>query len=141
MVIGELGRKVGVSPKTIRYYEQAGVLPPAVRSESGYRVYSELDVRRLGLVRRARALEMTLPEMKEIVEWAGSQTCDGFQTRLQEVVRRKLGDLDQRMSDLQQLKHDLEHLEAHLSGNKEEPTGECTVLECSPGTCSCMGES
>ena len=140
MVIGQLSRRAGVPPKTIRYYEEVGILPAPARGENGYRIYSELDLRRVELVRRARALEMTLPEMKDLVEWAGSQTCDSFQTRLQEVVHRKLQELDQRMADLQHLRYDLEHLEAHLSGIEEQAEADCTVLECSPGTCRCMGD-
>ena len=57
---GQLGKLTGVPPKTIRYYEEAGILPLPERSESRYRLYSETDVRRLELIRRARALDMTL---------------------------------------------------------------------------------
>ena len=69
--IGQLARLTEVTPKTIRYYEEAGILPPPERSESRYRVYSETDVRRLELVRRARALDMTLPEIWELVRRGG----------------------------------------------------------------------
>ena len=66
---GQLGKLTGVPPKTIRYYEEAGILPLPERSESRYRLYSETDVHRLELIRRARALDMTLPEARELVEW------------------------------------------------------------------------
>ena len=63
LTIGQLAKLTGVPPKTIRYYEEAGILPPPERSESRYRLYSETDVRRLQLVRRARALDISLPDV------------------------------------------------------------------------------
>ena len=58
--IGQLAELAGVPRKTIRYYEEVGVLPPPRRSDAGYRLYSDIDVRRMELVRRARALDMAL---------------------------------------------------------------------------------
>ncbi len=88
LTIGQLAKLTAVPPKTIRYYEEVGILPPPERSESRYRLYSETDVRRLELIRCARALDMTLPEVGEPVEWASSGTCNDFQGRFLEVVRR-----------------------------------------------------
>ena len=101
---GQLGKLTGVPPKTIRYYEEAGILPLPERSESRYRSYCETDVRRLELIRRARALDMTLPEARELVEWASSNKCDDFQGRFQAMVRRKLEEVDKRIADLESLK-------------------------------------
>ena len=98
LTIGQLAKLTSVPPKTIRYYEEVGVLPPSERSESRYRLYSETDVRRLELIRRARARDMTLPEVRELVEWASSGTCNDFQGRFLEVVRRKLEEVDQKLS-------------------------------------------
>ncbi|MCI0879251.1 MAG: MerR family transcriptional regulator, partial [Chloroflexi bacterium] len=67
--IGRLAELAGVPAKTIRYYEQAGVLPPPGRSDARYRLYSDIDVRRVELVRRARALDMGLAEVRDLVEW------------------------------------------------------------------------
>ena len=54
LTIGQLAETVGVPRKTIRHYEEVGVLPTPARSGAGYRLYTDLDVRRLELVRRAR---------------------------------------------------------------------------------------
>ena len=61
LTIGQLAELTRVPTKTIRYYEQSGILPTPRRSDSNYRLYSETDVRRLELIRRARLLDMTLP--------------------------------------------------------------------------------
>ncbi len=65
--IGELSERSGVSSKTIRYYEEIGLLPPARRGENGYRLYDESDIARLQFVRNARALDFALDDIKEIL--------------------------------------------------------------------------
>ena len=141
ITIGQLAKLTSVPPKTIRYYEEVGILPPSERSESRYRLYSETDVRRLELIRRARALDMTLPEMGELVEWASSGTCNDFQGRFLEVVRRKLEEVAQRIADLEHLKQDLQRLEAHFIESEKEVKADHPVLECPPETCTCLGGS
>ncbi len=141
LTIGQLAKLTGVPPKTIRYYEEVGILPPSERSESRYRLYSGTDVRRLELIRRARALDMTHPEVGELVKWASSGTCNDFQGRFLEVVRRKLEEVGQRIADLEHLEQDLKRLEAHFIGAEKEVQAGHTVLECSPETCTCLGEA
>ncbi len=79
LTIGQVAKATGINAKTIRYYEEAGVAPPPQRSQSGYRMYSETDVRRFDLIRRARSLDMALSEVKQLAELAGSGGCDVFQ--------------------------------------------------------------
>ena len=67
MFIGELARRTGVNTKTIRYYEDIGLLPPAARTPSGYRQYGEEDVDRLEFIRNAKALGVALEEIKEVL--------------------------------------------------------------------------
>ncbi|MDA8388122.1 MAG: MerR family DNA-binding transcriptional regulator [Nitrospiraceae bacterium] len=54
--IGDIARRFGLNPRTLRYYEAIGILPKAGRTESGYRVYGEGAVERLEFVLKARAL-------------------------------------------------------------------------------------
>ena len=137
--IGQLAKLTGVPSKTIRYYEEVSILPAPQRTESRYRLYSEADVRRLELIRRARVLDMTLPEVRQLVEWATSETCDDFQGRLLEVVRRKLQEVDKRITDLSDLREDLQRLEAHFIATGKEVSADHAMLECSPETCTCLG--
>ena len=139
LTIGQLAELVGVPRKTIRYYEEVGVLPPPSRSDARYRLYSDIDVRRVELVRRARALDMGLPEVRELVEWASTGSCNDFQERFQEVLRRKREEVDRRIADLEHLKQDLQLLEAHFEVSQKENNAGHTVLECSPETCTCLG--
>ena len=141
LTIGQLAELAGVPRKTIRYYEGVGVLPPPERSDARYRLYSDIDVRRVELVRRARALDMGLAEVRELVEWAGTGSCNNFQDRFQEVIHRKLEEVDQRIADLDHLKQDLQRLEAHFEMSQKEANADHTVLECSPETCTCLGAS
>ena len=139
LTIGQLSELAGVPRKTIRYYEEVGVLPRPSRSDGRYRLYSDIDVRRVELVRRARALDMGLTEVRELVEWASTGSCDDFQERFQEVLRRKLEEMDQRIADLEHLKDDLQSLGAHLAASQKEASAGHTMLQCSPETCTCLG--
>ncbi|MCH7606124.1 MAG: MerR family transcriptional regulator [Chloroflexi bacterium] len=139
ITIGQLAKGTGIAPKTIRYYEEVGLVPPPERSRSGYRLYSETDVRRFELIKRARALDMALPEVRQLVEWASSGACGDFQYRFKEVIHLKTEQVDRRISDLLGLKRDLQRLEAHLAGAQGETGPSHTVLECSPDTCACLG--
>lgn len=68
MQINQLADLTGVSPKTIRYYEDIGLLPAPSRSENNYRQYEEQDVERLRLVAGARRLDLSLEEIREILD-------------------------------------------------------------------------
>jgi DNA-binding transcriptional MerR regulator len=65
---GALAKATGVSPDTIRYYEKIGVLPRALRTESGYRVYPESAVERVFVVQRALRIGFTLAELAEVLK-------------------------------------------------------------------------
>lgn len=60
MLIGELAAKLGVNPKTIRYYESIGVLPESKRTASEYRIYDEGDLQRVAFIKGAQTLGITL---------------------------------------------------------------------------------
>lgn len=78
MKIGELANQTGVSPKTIRYYEDINLLPEPERTSNGYRDYTEESVELLKFIRDAQATGLTLAEITSIVEHkgAGASTCD-----------------------------------------------------------------
>lgn len=64
MQIGEVAERTGLSLRTIRYYEEVGLVTPSARTRGGFRVYSETDAARLELVKRMKSLEFTLEETR-----------------------------------------------------------------------------
>jgi MerR family copper efflux transcriptional regulator len=67
MQIGQVAERTGLSLRTIRFYEENGLVRPTTRSEGGFRLYSEADVARLLVVKRMKPLGFTLEEMQELL--------------------------------------------------------------------------
>ncbi len=67
MQIGEVAEQTGLSLRTIRYYEEVGLVTPSARTTGGFRLYSETDVARLRLIRRMKPLDFSLEEMKDVL--------------------------------------------------------------------------
>jgi len=65
--IGELAAELGLNPKTIRYYEDIGLMPEPPRTAAGYRLYGEVDRERLEFILKARAIGLTLEEIHQIL--------------------------------------------------------------------------
>ncbi|MGW1060410.1 MerR family transcriptional regulator [Micromonospora rubida] len=68
MQIGEAAERVGLSIRTIRHYEEAGLIVPSARSEGGFRLYTEPDLDRLAVVKRMKPLGFTLDEMRDLLD-------------------------------------------------------------------------
>jgi DNA-binding transcriptional MerR regulator len=66
--IGEVAERVGLSLRTVRYYEEVGLVMPSAHTEGGFRLFSEDDVQRLLVVKRMKPLGLTLEEMRELLE-------------------------------------------------------------------------
>lgn len=139
LTIGELARELGLNPKTIRYYEQVGLLPSPRRSESGYRLYTRDERERLQLIKRAKLLGLSLSEIKEIVEYAIDGRCGILQGRLLSLVETKLGEIDQTIQDLIAFREDLGRYQRHLSNRiSSGAEDECRLPV--PTHCDCVGE-
>lgn len=67
MQIGEVAERTGLSLRTIRYYEEVGLVVPSARSQGGFRLYTDADVERLLLVKRMKPLDFTLDEMRDLL--------------------------------------------------------------------------
>jgi DNA-binding transcriptional MerR regulator len=67
MQIGEVAARVGLSLRTIRYYDQVGLVVPSERSAGRFRLYSEADVERLALIKRLRPLDFTLEQIRDLL--------------------------------------------------------------------------
>lgn len=128
--IGQLAERVGVSTKSIRYYEQLGLLPKPARSEAGYRLYGADDEERLRFVSAARRTGFTLGEIKETLALRdrGIAPCD----YVRDTIRSRLGDVDRQLAALNELKRELRRLEAvarTLPSELERPARFCHILD------------
>jgi DNA-binding transcriptional MerR regulator len=97
---GDLARLTGVSPDTIRHYERVGILPMAVRTASGYRMYGPGAVDRVFLAQRAMRLGFTLAELSDIlrVRDGGGAPCH----RVLKMTEEKLRSIDREIEELRQ---------------------------------------
>lgn len=66
--IGEVADRLGLSLRTVRYYEEAGLVSPSQRTEGGFRLYSEDDIARLDLIKQMKPLGFSIQEMRELLE-------------------------------------------------------------------------
>jgi DNA-binding transcriptional MerR regulator len=107
---GSLARAAGVSPDTIRHYERIGVLPRALRTESGYREYPANTLERVLVVRRALGIGFTLTELAEVLKArdAGGAPCQ----RVYELAQKKLVGI---AADIEALKRTERYLKNVLS--------------------------
>ncbi len=103
--IGEAARRSGLSPKAIRLYEARGLLPPVGRTVSGYRLYSDHDLRLLGFIRRARGIGLGLDQIRSIIELRRTGTPPSEDVMA--VLRSRLVELDQRLGELHSLRGEL----------------------------------
>ncbi|WP_084965113.1 MerR family transcriptional regulator [Thermoactinospora rubra] len=103
MKIGEVAREAGVSVDTVRFYERRGVLPPAERRPSGYRVFTPAAVERIRQAKVLQELGFTLDEVVDALAAhdAGGATCDSERWRLEAVADR----IDARIADLVRARH------------------------------------
>jgi MerR family copper efflux transcriptional regulator len=108
MRIGELAEQAGISTKAVRYYEQIGILAPPERTPSGYRIYDPTALGRLGFVRAAQALGLTLGEIRQIIAFRdqGTAPCG----HVAGLLKRHAAQLGARIAELQQLQGELDQL-------------------------------
>jgi MerR family transcriptional regulator, Zn(II)-responsive regulator of zntA len=100
--IGELAAQAGINAKTLRFYEEKGLLPPPQRTANGYREYEPAVLSRLDFIRRGRAAGLTLAQIRDIIEVreSGDAPCG----HVYQLLTERLADLDRHIADLQVLR-------------------------------------
>lgn len=122
--IGEVAALVGVSPKTIRYYHEVGLLAEPARTEAGYRLYTAQDLLRLQRIRRLRALGLSLERIKEILGRPDREHEPALRHALQALVEElsaQILELEERRDRLQQLLAQDSVEQAQLPGEPSHP--------------------
>jgi Cu(I)-responsive transcriptional regulator len=124
MNIGQAAEASGVSAKMIRYYESIGLIPKTVRTEAGYRVYSDNDVATLGFIRRARDLGFSVEQIAELVAlWRDR---DRASTDVKRIALEHVEVLERKARELQEMAATLKHLAKHCHGDTRP---ECPIIE------------
>jgi DNA-binding transcriptional MerR regulator len=113
--IGELAAKVGMTERTIRYYEEVGLLDSVKRLEGGTRVYTDDDVRRLKFIRKLKVLGLSLQEMTELESIYKPQRSNrAVLPRIIELLDSHLETVDGRISELHALRGEIRSYREHL---------------------------
>lgn len=103
--VSDLAGAAGVSPDTIRYYERLGLLPPAVRTTSGYRQFEQGSIRRIQFIKDAQSLGLTLAEIGELLKIQDDGACPCGHTKT--MLSRRLDQVNREIETLLSLREEL----------------------------------
>ena len=116
--IGEIGVRCGLSPRTVRYYEELGLLPGVRRRVAGRRVYGSDQVERLRFIERLKKLGLSLGEIKKLnALYAINGSTQTMLAHLSELLDAHLEQLDGRISELMGLRDEMGRYREHV-GNR-----------------------
>ena len=120
MNVGEAARASGLPAKTIRYYEEIGLLSPE-RADNGYRDYSANDVHRLRFLQRARGLGFSVEECRQLLSLYGDKNRESADVKA--IASAKLVEIDRKLAALRSM---LSHLVSHCHGD-DRP--DCPIMD------------
>jgi DNA-binding transcriptional MerR regulator len=129
--IGQVSASSGVPIKTIRYYEELGLLKPLGRTESRFRLFEPVTINRLTFIKRLQKLGLSLQEIAEILQVydRGLTPCDEIKHKLEQQMR----DIDRRIQELQTLRGEIGSLLGDWTPAEEARVGEiCPILQRNP---------
>ena len=137
LTVGQAASKIGISAKAIRLYESRGLLPEVRRTESGYRLYDEADIRILRFIRRARSLGLGLEEIRDVLalQRSGKETCG----RVVSLLDAHVAEIDRALVDLYALRATLTR--ARAMANEDDGTEDAVVCHIIEGEIGEMAEA
>lgn len=137
--VAEICERTGLSARTVRYYEEIGLLPGVRRSEGGRRVYGADEVERLGFITRLKALGLSLAEIRDLNElYSMAGSTEAMLARLRDLLDVRLHEVDRRLSELGDLRKELvsyrEHIDDRIDGSPNSTGGVGTLGAMQDGT-------
>jgi len=132
MNIGDVSRRSGLPPKTIRYYEEIGLIRPQ-RSPNGYRRFRESDLHKLAFLGRARALGFSIEDCRTLLALYEDDSRASAQVK--QIAEGHLARIDDKIAQLQSMRATLAHLVSCCAGD-DRP--DCPILD-DLGACEAEG--
>jgi MerR family copper efflux transcriptional regulator len=124
VTIGEAAARSGLAPKTIRFYEESGIIKRVTRGENRYRGYSESDVQTLCFIRRARALGFSLKDVAGLLDlYRNNQRASRDVKRL---ALKHVAELDRKLAEMTAIRNTIAALAERCDGN-DQP--DCPILD------------
>jgi len=125
LTIGKLAALADTSTDTLRYYEREGLIKPADRTESGYRLYDKESARRIHFIKQAQHCGFTLTEIRDllVLRSRDAACCGDVRNR---AIEKKL-QLEHKIKAMKSMSKAFDHLIADCA-NEARPVGECTIL-------------
>ncbi|SES16401.1 helix-turn-helix domain-containing protein [Rhizobium sp. NFR03] len=121
--IGDLSRRTGVKVPTIRYYEQAGLIAPAERTEGNQRRYEKKALDRLAFIRHGRDLGLSIEAIRDLIDLSDHPETPC--ARADAIAAGHLAAVRAKIAQLQRLEHELERIVSHCAGHTVE---DCYVI-------------
>lgn len=124
VTIGEAAARSGLAPKTIRFYEESGIIKPITRGENRYRGYSESDVQVLRFIRRARALGFSLKDVAGLLDLYRNNRRASHDVKA--LALKHVAELDRKLTEMTAIRNTIAALVEQCDGN-DRP--DCPILD------------
>jgi DNA-binding transcriptional MerR regulator len=122
--IAEVRERTGLSARTLRYYEELGLLPGVRRRAGGRRVYGPDQLERVRFIQRLKKLGLSLAEIKELNAVHGiAGSTRAMLVRLDELLGRRLAEVDGHLAELMGLRDEIQKYRDHVGARIERPAG------------------
>ena len=124
MNIGEVAKKTGITAKSIRLYEEKGIISQPLRLDNGYRQYSNEHIEQLLFIARAKRVGFTLEECKSLALLARDPNRASFDVKIK--TTKKLKEIESKLTELHQIKQDLEEWVKECPGDNSH---DCPIIK------------
>ena len=126
MRIGQVAKKLGLNPRTIRYYEEIGLIPSPKRKEAGYaskgyRLFTKEDIQRLEFIKQARHLDLSLEQIRDLLSEVEEGCCSSARPHIKSLLEMKLKEIDERIEGLKSLRNNLKLLHERVTNVSQDP--------------------